>query len=173
MMWLWGAILGGASMACDEVRDVPEEFQVAWISPVRQRARRTTTLEVVRVADLREWIQAHSNDGTRVLRALGMLDQDERMRRDYKITIFDVRNEWLCRPMEVAEIGERVGGVVACEEDQHGPSDRFHAAGYTGCGHTMDTHASARGLDVFRVKWIDASSAGFCVLPLARFLEGA
>ncbi|MGB0638714.1 MAG: hypothetical protein ACPGTU_05245, partial [Myxococcota bacterium] len=63
-------------------------------------------------------------------------------------------------------------GAITCEEKQQKPL-MGHKKGWTGCGYIEDTQTKDRSLDVFRVKWSDASSSGFCVMPLDRFLDGA
>lgn len=171
MMWMIAA--GAAAWACEEVQPVPASLQVAWISPINRTARSGTQLEVVRVQELRRWIRANSSDEDRVLQALGMLERGESATADYKITIFDVQSDWLCRPIADADPGADVTGVAACFEKGDRHADRDHRPGYTGCGYTLDTHASTRGLDVFRVPWSEASAWGFCVMPLERFLQGA
>jgi hypothetical protein len=161
---------------CEPVEPVPETLQVAWISPLNQTVRGSGYIEVVRVRDLRSWIRANSAEPTRTLQVLGMLDRDVSTReaaQDYKITIFDVQRSALCRPVLDAEAGTDQEGVAVCEEAAQGSADKHHADGFTGCGYTLDTHSSVRGLDVFRVPWAEASAWGFCVMPLERFLEGA
>ena len=170
MMWM---IAAASAWACEEVKPVPSSLQVAWISPINRTARAGTPLEVVRVQELRGWIRGNSSDQDRVLQALGMLERGESSTMDYKITIFDVQSEWLCRPLSEAEPGVDVAGVAACTERGDRHADRDHRDGYTGCGYSLNTHASNRGLDVFRVPWSEASSWGFCVMPLERFLQGA
>ena len=67
---------------------------------------------------------------------------------------------------------EDASGILSCDERGAKPI-RAHRYGYSGCGYTLDTGASSRGLDVYRVPWTSASSYGFCVMPLERFLGGA
>jgi hypothetical protein len=102
-----------------------------------------------------------------------MLERGESASGAYKITIFDVQSDWLCRPLSDAEPGADIAGVAACMERTDRYTDRDHRDGFTGCGYTLDTAASTRGIDVFRVPWVDASAWGFCVMPLERFLQGA
>lgn len=169
-------MLVGTAWGCEPVESVPESLQVAWISPVRDRARAREFIEVVRVRDLRAWIRANSSDPVRVLQVVGMLERGELSEsagEDYKITVFDVQREWLCRPLLSATPGEDISDIAACPASEQEAADRAHRAGFTGCGYTLDTHASIRGLDVYRLPWSDASAWGFCVMPLARFLEGA
>ena len=63
-------------------------------------------------------------------------------------------------------------GVTVCEEKQQKPLWGYKK-GWTGCGYAEDTQSKQRSLDVVRMRWADASSWGFCVLPLDRFIEGA
>lgn len=158
--------------ACSALGAVPDAVQVAWVSPVRDRVRAGSTIEVVRVADLRKIAQAKDTTPIRLLQALGVVNAKGRGRaakRDYKVTIFDVRSAWLCRPMDATTADKVVNGVAICPGGQSGGSSRS----YTGCGYTRDTVTDGRGLDVFKVKWKDASSGGFCVMPLDRFMRGA
>lgn len=160
------------AQACEASADVPDALQVAWISPMEKKARGSSALEVVRVKDLRAWIRAQGADEARLLHGLGLTPRagGAPVDWDWKITLFDVRAEWMCRPVEGATGGEDMGGVAACEEPDAGQI-RAHRHGYTGCGYTLDTAASTRGLDIFRVSWESASSQGFCVMPLKRFLS--
>ena len=159
--------------ACEAAADVPETIQVAWLSPLEDRVRGNSALEVVRVQDLRGWLRTQGRDQTRLLQGLGLVPRGGGSRADWswKITIFDVRSEWMCRPVESGIPGEDLGGVPACAESELGRL-RGHRFGYTGCGYTLDTAASTRGLDVFRISWEVAASQGFCVMPLERFLAG-
>lgn len=159
------------AQSCEASADVPDALQVAWISPLEKKARGSTALEVVRVTDLRAWIREQGPDEARLLQGLGLAPRTggAPVDWDWKITLFDVRADWMCRPIEDAPGGEDRGGVVACEEPDAGRI-RAHRYGYTGCGYTLDTGASTRGLDVFRISWESASSQGFCVMPLSRFL---
>ena len=165
-----------AAWGCEEVEPVPESLQVAWISPIRDTARSSEYIEVVRVRDLRAWVRANSSEPVRVLQAAGMLERDVTNReaeQEYKITIFDVQRAWLCRPLLDVTPGEDISNVPACPAGEQEAADRAHRAGFTGCGYTLDTGAATRGIDVYRVTWEEASAWGFCVMPLARFLEGA
>ena len=171
-MLLW-MTMASAAWACEDVEPLPESLQVAWISPVDKTVRGGTWLEVVRVRDLRRWVRANSADPARVLAAMGMIERGESLREEYKITIFDVQSAWLCRPISEGVPGEDVLGAPVCEERADRPVSRQHSDGFTGCGYSLDTYSSVRGLDVYRVQWSEASAWGFCVLPIGRFLEGA
>lgn len=162
------------AQACEDVATLPEATQVAWISPAGRRVAGWRTVEVVRVSDLRAWIRDNSADQARLVQGLGMAPRrgGRKTRRTYKVTIFDVRADWMCRPVTGATPGSDVGGVAACDGKDAKPI-YGHRAGFTGCGYTLDTAASTRGVDTFRVRWRDASSWGFCVMPLDRFISGA
>jgi hypothetical protein len=171
MMWMMAA---SVAWGCEDVKPTPSSLQVAWISPVGRTARPGKALEVVRVQELRGWIRANGTEQDQVLAALGMLERGESAADvGYKITIFDVQSDWLCRPLADAEPGSDVAGVAACMERGDRHTDRDHRDGFTGCGYTLNTYSSSRGIDVFRVPWSDASAWGFCVMPLERFLQGA
>jgi len=170
-------MVGKPAHACEETAALPESLQVAWISPLTQTVKDQEWIEVVRVRDLRGWIRTQGIDATggeRVLQAPGMLQRGEAaIAGDYKITIFDVQRSWLCRPVTDITPDTEINGVGACETSQQSPLTRKVSPGFTGCGYSLDTHASVRGLDVYRIQWASASSWGFCVLPLDRFLTGA
>ena len=160
---------------CAEPSAVPESLQVAWISPAGKGVRMNGWIEAVRVSELRAWLRDNEKDKVRMLKALGMAGPRAGRwvaKRPYKVTIFDVKREWLCRPLAETEPGAIRAGVTVCEEKQQKPL-WGHKKGWTGCGYAEDTQSKQRSLDVVRMRWADASSWGFCVLPLDRFLEGA
>ncbi len=168
-------ITSAFGQACEETSALPESTQVAWISPASKTVGMNSWIEAVRVADLRAWIRDHRADKLRLLRGLGMVGSRGgrwAKKRSYKVIIFDVKREWLCRPIEDVDPGSVKAGVTVCEEKQQ-KGLWGHKKGYTGCGYVEDTQTSGRGLDVVRMRWADASSWGFCVLPLERFIEGA
>ena len=165
-------VVGAQSPTCDELEAVGSQAHIAWVSPLRQTVRANQWIEVVRVSDLQEWIIENDPDAVRVLQALGMkgrrahsVDVD-----NYKITVFDVASDWLCRPIEDGLPGEPLAGISQCETRQQRPLTG-HRRGYTGCGYSLDTGASMRGLDVYRIRWSEAATQGFCVMPMSRFLE--
>jgi len=160
---------------CAETKALPESLQVAWISPASKTVGMNGWIEAVRVADLRAWVRDHGEDKIRLLKGLGMVGPRGgrwAAKRAYKVTIFDVKREWLCRPIAATEPGTVKQGVTVCEEKQQ-KALWGHKKGFTGCGYIEDTQSSDRSLDVVRLRWADASSWGFCVLPLERFIEGA
>jgi len=168
--WLVGMATAGE---CQEPRSVSESLQVAWISRTSKRVGGNATLEVVRTGDHRSWLEKNGREPLRLLRGLGMVKGNRGKRkaqRGWKVTLFDVRRDVLCRAILDGVPGENKRDVVICEEPQQKPK-WGHKPGYTGCGYAMDTQTKARGLDVYRVRWADAASWGFCVLPLGRFLQ--
>lgn len=181
---LWTAALAGATLVasgtasaasvCQDVATVPSSLQVAWLAPLGRRVGASASLEVVRVSDLRA--AAHGiTDPVRLLQVVGMLSRrptNGQQDASWQVVIFDVDADWLCRPIEDAAPGELQAGVPVCGEDESSPA-KGHRKGWTGCGYSLDTGASTRGLDVFRVDWETASRRGFCLMPLQRFLEGA
>ena len=161
--------------SCAEPNALPESLQVAWVSPAGKGVGMNGWVEAVRVSDLRAWVRENGKDKVRLLKMLGMVGSRGgrwAAKRPYKVTIFDVKREWLCRPIAETEPGSLEAGVTVCEEKQQNAL-WGHKKGWTGCGYAEDTHSKERSLDVVRLRWGDASSWGFCVLPLDRFLEGA
>ena len=60
--------------ACGALSEVPDALQVAWISPVQERVRASTSIEVVRVADLRRLLQEKGITPIRLLQAMGVVN---------------------------------------------------------------------------------------------------
>jgi hypothetical protein len=176
MLMLFAWLVGAAAAAdqCQSTRTVSEEsLQVAWISRTDKQVWSNTYVEVVRTGDLRTWLSRNGTDTVRLLRGLGMVKGNKGQSaalKGWKITLFDVRRNVLCRPIEDGVPGETVGGVAICEESEQSWKWGY-SKGFTGCGYIEDTQVSVRGLDVFRVRWVDAATWGFCVLPLSRFLK--
>ena len=106
---------------CEDPKSLPESMQVAWISPASKTVGMNGWIEAVRVADLRAWIRDNGKDKVRLLRGLGMVGARGgrwAAKRPYKVTIFDVKREWLCRPVEEMEPGTVKAGVTVCEAKQ-------------------------------------------------------
>ena len=165
---------------CSVVDTIPSAVQVAWISSTSDTVRSKQMVEVVHLQTLQGWIDTQDADAKAVLHQLGMLSSRSKRTidpADYKITIFDVESESLCRPIVQDTALEDasplfVEGLSVCEGTSRANSlnSRY---GFTGCGYTLNTQSKQRGLDVYRVSWAEASKWGFCVLPLSRFLMGA
>ncbi len=166
------ALLGNPAAACEAPRAIGDSVQVAWISPVRQTVGAKTMISVVRTADFRALVGTKDRDPTAILRAIGMLGPKQKLRKDYKITLFDVKAEWLCRPIPGAE-GEVVAGLRRCEEKHQDRDASTHPKAWTDCGYLVDVLSGKRTLDIYRLEWSAAVTWGFCVMPLQRFLEGA
>lgn len=156
---------------CAEVGELPETLQVAWVSRVGARARNGTGIVVVRTADLRQLAETRGRDETAVLQALGLV-RGKKARGDWKVVVFDVQRDWLCRPAD-ADAGLELSGVPVCGDAWQGSGPGVKDRSYSGCGYLLDTRTEQKTLDVYRISWEDAVSWGFCVLPLERFLKGA
>ncbi|MEQ1569087.1 MAG: hypothetical protein ABMA64_25850 [Myxococcota bacterium] len=157
---------GAPECALDSLDPPPQQLSVAWVSPLRKRARNTAWLYVVPTRDLRAFAEGEGKgDPVRTLQWLGLRRSDRPPGRRYKVVIFDVASEHLCRPVVAA--GE-VGGVVACDADHAGPDGR-----YEGCGTATDTRTGRASIAVYRAQWQALASDGFCLLPLERFLAPA
>lgn len=165
---------------CTSVESIPSAVQVAWVSPVGDKARDKEMIEVVELHSLQQWIGEEEADAKQVLHQLGMLPKRSRRTIDpaeYKIVIFDVESSTLCRPIDVSTESnetppQSIAGLNVCTERSK-PATLYSRFGYTGCGYTWNTQSQSKGLDVYRIAWAEASTWGFCVLPLSRFLLGA
>jgi hypothetical protein len=155
---------------CAEVAPVPDQLQVAWVSRLPARASARTRLQVVRVSDLRKLAEQRGRDTTAVLQALGLAGK--RAHGRWKVIVFDVKRDWLCRPA-VGDPANDLVGLDTCEEKWQKPAPGTRDRSFTGCGYLQDTQTDARTLDVYRVEWGTAVTWGFCVLPLERFLGGS
>ncbi|MCP4805885.1 MAG: hypothetical protein GY913_03590 [Proteobacteria bacterium] len=156
----------GAALAAPEACDVSDlsppdaHVQAAWISPVRRRIRPNQPVEVVLVDDLRGFIDDDKADQTRVLQALGFVGRRAgwRANRLYKVTVFEVAGEELCRPIQGLEPGAVITGARVCERSRS-------------CGTSTDTLTGEPGLAVYEVPWRDAARWGFCVAPLELYVN--
>ena len=163
-------------LACEDLESPQVVFQVAWISPVRKSSRAKEMIEVVPFAKLRTWVHNNKADAKQILHYLGKLPANSKKKidpADYKITVFDIHRDSLCRPIKDKPVGEVVNEVPICLEKHTKRINWRSRHGYTGCGYVIDTSTGLRSLDVFRISWQDASANGFCVLPLQRFLSEA
>jgi hypothetical protein len=166
-----GFLLGIALAAeCPVLQDQPESLSVAWVAPVGKHVGGNTRLMVVPTAALRQWV-GQEKDPTvgALLHVLGLRKRKSEPHRRYMVTIFDVRADDLCRPVEGAVDGDKIDGMWAC------PRSAVRSKPHNdGCGYTVDRATRARGLDLFSIRWKAAAPRGFCVLPADRFVaEGA
>jgi hypothetical protein len=166
-MLLWWISFALAAPACAPTQPVgAQDLSVAWISPQGARASGRTWLTVVRTAELRAWTDSHDADLTRLLQGLGLRRSDEPPRRPWKVVVFDIEPDRMCRPVATEAPGANVGGVTTCLQLARGVDGRDR-----GCGHAIDFEGDARGPDLFQIRWDDAARQGFCVLPVGRFLD--
>ena len=126
-------------------------------------------MEVEPLSERRSWVKTNGSDQKRLLQAMGLLGKRPIWRDQiaWKVTIFDVRADWLCRPIRGETPGLKVKGAAVCDERLQRGGRRF-----TGCGYTLNTATGGKGLTLFRVPWRDAARWGFCVMPIERLLEG-
>ena len=146
-------------------------LSVAWISPVHQTASQHQWLTVIPTRDLRAWLlQDDPISVAEFLQRTGMRKRSSDPKRRYKVTIFDVTADRLCRPIPLEEPeGQAIAGTAVCPKKQSKP----HRS-YSECGTTQDFRNDHQGFDVFKAQWRDLALNGFCVLPLHRFVsEGA
>ena len=169
--------------ACEDLASVPDALQVAWISPVRSQVRYKEQINVVRYSDLQKYVKNERPNTTQLLQHMGM--KRGKIRREisadrYKLVIFDVTSESMCRPIEIQEGDESVQntsvtGLSVCKEKRalvpFRKSQELTRKGDSGCGYLINTQSLERTFDVYRISWADASAQGFCVLPLSRFLS--
>ena len=173
-------LIGGMAQAsepqCGPLTEPPEIFQVAWIAPISERAWSSEYIEVVRFVDLRVWVRDEEADATSVLHAMGMRSenaQKEIAANDYKITVFDVKRDWLCRPIESLEEGELRDGLPICHAKEQRRATWSRRYGFTGCGTIQNTASQSTQFEVYRIPWGQAVTWGFTTMPLDRFLDGA
>ena len=169
--------IAAAAAECTSVSSLPEAIQIAWVSPVQEQARSKEMIEVVHLQTLQKWIDTEQANAKQVLHHLGMLPKRSRRTidpEDYKIVVFDVESNSLCRSIQLGEDSTitAIEGLSICSERAK-PAKLYSRYGYTGCGYTWNTQSQSKGLDVYRISWQEASKWGFCVLPLSRFLLGA
>lgn len=131
-----------------------ETVAVAWVSPVGKRVRARSFVDVIPATNLR---QEDFQTVGELVHGLGLRRHKTTPRRPYKVTIFEVDPLILCRPIEDAEPGQRVAGVPSCE------SARTRAK--------SDGGGCVGELPIYRIRWMDASARGFCVLPAQRFVD--
>lgn len=165
-----------AASAQDEVCSAPEltdpgsPLSVAWISPLGKRVRGKAWLYVVPTTELRAFVSGGEGQGdvARTLQWAGVRRSSKPPKRRYKVVIFDVSADRICRPVvPTAEQldGGRLVGVAPCEEDHAGPHKR-----YEGCGWLTDLATGQPSIQAYRARWNDLAANGFCLLPLERFV---
>lgn len=161
---------------CGQLATLPEVTQVAWISPITEQAWPNEYIEVVRFVDFRTWAREGTPEAKEVLHAVGMISGKSSRAveaNDYKITIFDIKSEWLCRPIVSPEEGELVEGVPICHTKEQRMATFSRRFGFTGCGTIENTSTNSSSFNVYRIPWSQAVTWGFTTMPLDRFLDGA
>ena len=164
------------------LKEPEETLQVAWMSPLGQKARAGQSIEVVDFRDLRNWVRSQKPSAKRILQYLGLLPLTRNRiwwffhrrfeAKNYKIVIFDVDRKHLCRPIYNSGQKTERQGVSICTDKSIGPINRLARDGFSGKGYALDTESPERSLEVYRITWRDAVTKGFCVFPLGRFLSG-
>ena len=173
---LMTAAAQAAEPECGALSEPPEIFQVAWIAPISERAWSSEYIEVVRFVDFRVWARDEEADAKAVLHAVGMLSensQTEIMANEYKITVFDVKRDWLCRPIKSVDEGELSYGLPICHTKEQRWATWSRRYGFTGCGTVENTASQSTQFEVYRIPWGQAITWGFTTMPLDRFLDGA
>ena len=166
MIAIFAAAALAAEPACtQDLAAAPDRLSVAWVSPLGARVGANGWLTVVSTTSLRQFVAAERPGVGRLLQHLGERRRATDPHRRYKITIFDVEAGSLCRPVEGLDEPDLAGGMAACPKKK---SDLHRA--YTGCGVLTDLANMSASLQVYRLTWADAAYAGFCVLPVERFL---
>ena len=158
----WTTRADAAPVSCGPLQTpAAERGAFVWVSRLGARAGADGWIPVVPVDAVRE---AMGNEASlvRLLQVLGRRKSNREPRVPYKVVVLDARIDDLCRPVADATPGTPVSGVAAC------PAARVPGRTH-GCGHTFDADGTA-SIPVYKVRWVDASSNGFCVLPVARFL---
>ena len=119
--WLSAAL----AQTCDApALPAPDEaLSVAWVSPLRSRARADEWLVVVPTADLREYAQGAGSVG-RTLQRLGLRKRPADPRRLYKVVVFDVARTSALGPVLKARAIQRLGdrlvdGVITVAASEH------------------------------------------------------
>ena len=168
MIALLASIAGFAQEPCPvtDFAEPAETLSVAWISPVRDRVGARADITVVRTTDLRDWVGSEAPSVGRLLQRLGLREESTDPRRRYKVVIFDVSQDALCRPLSTFPQGENVAQVATCD-----PKNASKIDHYSGCGVLTDRADGSRSFDVYQIEWKEAAKHGFCVLPAERFVQ--
>jgi hypothetical protein len=153
--WFLAVALAGP---CDGVATLPDRVSVSWVSPLRERVGGRRFVRVVPTSALMQAVREDQTVGG-LVRASGLRRRDGQPKRAYKVVVFDVAREVLCRPVEGLEPGEVVGGVAVCDANAHATRK------IESCGVVVGS-----GIATYRGRWAELASAGFCVLPAARFV---
>lgn len=155
---------GQATCDLERLPALPDHLSVVWVAPRSRRVRSGSWLTVVPTLDVMDFAREEEPTVGRLLEHLGQRRSGRREpRRAYKVMVFDVAPDSLCRPID--GLDARVVGVDVCEFKTR------HFKGTDGCGFTVDTGTRRVGPPAFRARWADLVKAGFCLLPAERFLQ--
>jgi len=142
-----------------------DRVAMAWVSPAGARAPgANANVTLFDAAELRTWIAAEGAELPRVLQGVGLRKPFTAPKRGYKVTIFEVEREDLCRPVDEEE-GTAVAGLPACAKGTKGVAVKTNS-----CGNSLDLGTGEPGPAIYLAPWREAAESGFCVLPLERFL---
>jgi len=137
------------------------------VSPLGKRVGKNGWLTLTPTQELRSWARAEAGGSVaRLLQRVGLRKRSKEPSRPYKVVIFDVRAEQLCRPLGDREGGQEAHGMVSCTERV----SRFREDNDS-CGTLVDRATGGEGPVVYRARWRDVVRNGFCVLPAERFLQ--
>ena len=148
--------------------DVTGTMSVAWVSPAGENVGSNSWLYVVPTRDLAQWAVKSEPTVGEFLYQLGLRRRPNPTDKRYKVTIFEVSAEELCRPIDGADPAQIVNGVYPCTNGRGRPTREN-----SGCGTTPTRKNGEPSFDLYRVQWRDAAARGFCVLPAQRFVEEA
>ncbi|MBX2800056.1 MAG: hypothetical protein KTR31_20430 [Myxococcales bacterium] len=164
----WAALAAPPEVTCshDQLPPIGDSLSVAWVSPMGKRVGGATWVSVVATSDLTTFARGEDASIKRLLEVLGLRAAGrKRPARKYKVVVFDVARDTLCRPVADAAFGSTLAGVGVCDDGRPHPRK-----GTDDCGFTLDTATAGAGLPVFRARWSDLAQHGFCVLPADRYL---
>jgi hypothetical protein len=148
-----------------DLPSLPSSVAVAWVSPLGRHVSNGTWLRVVPSSDIRAFLAELPEDqaDVRLLQWLGLRSSSRPPQRRYKVVVFDMPRDRLCRPIPSGD--ELLAGVRPCDERHSGAKGR-----YEGCGFLTDRATGTPSALYTGAEWRELSRDGFCVLPLERFL---
>lgn len=143
----------------------PGRLAVAWVAPWHRRPH--GSIRVVPTSELTGWLATQKPRWTgRTLQWLGLRRRNTDPRRRFQVRIFEVDASDLCRPVDGVEKDVSVSGIPACAPRRNGPDRQSD-----GCGHALDRRTGEPGPTRYVVKARDAREAGYCVVPLRRYVD--
>jgi hypothetical protein len=149
----------------DKLPTPPDRLAVVWIQRWKKPPR--GALRVVAAADFAGWVAAQHPAWTgRTLQRLGERRRSTDPKRRWKVVVFEVARDALCRPVD--GVDGQVAGIDACPA-------AWSAAGpeQDGCGSTWDRKTGEPGFVAYYIKARAAGASGMCQIPLVRYLDEA